>query len=229
MNNYRYEIKFILDQASLVQATSWMMLHTSAKRTFPTRSVNTIYFDDPNFTSMSDNLAGISNRKKYRLRWYHFEDRSRIQLLNFEVKYREDRLGRKNRFLMKNLKGSLLQTKFIHLFDKSLSELNNNGIFFEDSTFLSPSLQVNYLREYFEGFEGIRVTLDHKIKFFNPFSYSLPFQTNPISIPQTIMEIKFSPEQKNQVADSLRSFNLIPKRHSKYLVGLASLGMAVYI
>ena len=91
------------------------------------------------------------------------------------------------------------------------------------------SIHENVVREYFEGLGGIRVTLDHKIKFFNPFSHSLPFQSNPISIPQTIMEIKFSPEQKNQVADSLRSFHLTPKRHSKYLSGLSSLGLATYI
>jgi len=229
MNNHRYEIKFILDQSSLVQARRWMMQYSSAKRTHPTRSINTIYFDDPNFTSVSDNLSGISNRKKYRLRWYHFEDRSNIQLLNFEVKYREDRVGKKNRFLMKNLRDSILDTKFIDLFDKSLAELNSNGIFLDNTSFLSPSLQVNYLREYFEGLEGIRVTIDQNIKFFNPFSYSTPFQMNPISIPQVIMEVKFSPEQKDLVSNSLRSFHLIPKRHSKYLVGLASLGLAVYI
>jgi hypothetical protein len=122
-----------------------------------------------------------------------------------------------------------LDTKFIDLFDKSLAELNSNGIFLDNTSFLSPSLQVNYLREYFEGLEGIRVTIDQNIKFFNPFSYSTPFQMNPISIPQVIMEVKFSPEQKDLVSNSLRSFHLIPKRHSKYLVGLASLGLAVYI
>ena len=122
-----------------------------------------------------------------------------------------------------------MDTKFIDLFDKSLAELNSNGIFLDNTSFLSPSLQVNYLREYFEGLEGIRVTIDQNIKFFNPFSYSTPFQMNPISIPQVIMEVKFSPEQKDLVSNSLRSFHLIPKRHSKYLVGLASLGLAVYI
>jgi hypothetical protein len=30
--------------------------------------------DDANFTSVRDNLAGVSNRQKARLRWYGFED-----------------------------------------------------------------------------------------------------------------------------------------------------------
>ena len=43
------------------------------------------------------------------------------------------------------------------------------------------------------------------------------------------MEIKFAPEMKNQVAKLIKPLNISPKRHSKYLIGLAKLGYAVYI
>ena len=35
----------------------------------PQRKINSIYFDDINFTSIRENLDGVSN-KKIRIRWY---------------------------------------------------------------------------------------------------------------------------------------------------------------
>ena len=36
---------------------------------YPEREVNSIYFDQ-NFSSLIENIEGISNREKLRLRWY---------------------------------------------------------------------------------------------------------------------------------------------------------------
>ena len=38
--------------------------------TYKSRNINTIYFDDINFSSIRENLDGVSHKKKYRLRWY---------------------------------------------------------------------------------------------------------------------------------------------------------------
>jgi len=43
------------------------------------------------------------------------------------------------------------------------------------------------------------------------------------------MEIKFKPSMKETVAELIRPLHITPKRHSKYLIGLAVLGYAVYI
>ena len=37
---------------------------------YPSRKVNSIYFDDLNFSSVRENLDGVSNKKKIRVRWY---------------------------------------------------------------------------------------------------------------------------------------------------------------
>ena len=37
---------------------------------YSARNINTIYFDDTNFSSIYENLDGVSYKKKYRLRWY---------------------------------------------------------------------------------------------------------------------------------------------------------------
>ena len=43
------------------------------------------------------------------------------------------------------------------------------------------------------------------------------------------MEIKFEPHLKTRIAELIRPLHITPKRHSKYLAGLAMLGKAVYI
>jgi len=47
--------------------------------------------------------------------------------------------------------------------------------------------------------------------------------------PVKILEIKFDPSKKDLVSSLLQSLHLRPKRHSKYLAGLAVLGMANYV
>ena len=88
--NYRYEIKFILDNANLSKIYQWIKERTFAIRTYPNRQVNSLYFDDINYTSVKDNLAGVSDRKKMRLRWYGKEEDTNSP--SFEFKLREGRL-----------------------------------------------------------------------------------------------------------------------------------------
>ena len=70
MNNYRYEIKFVLDESSYSDALQWLYVCTNAVNRYPDRYINTIYLDNPDYESVRDNLAGISDRLKIRIRWY---------------------------------------------------------------------------------------------------------------------------------------------------------------
>ena len=69
-SDYRYEIKFVLDNSRLSDAMQWLYNETTANKIYDNRSVNSIYFDDVNFSSVRDNLAGLPQRNKFRLRWY---------------------------------------------------------------------------------------------------------------------------------------------------------------
>ena len=70
-NNLRYERKWIFKNTNhhdilnkALKSKFLFRLH------YPKRWVNSIYFDDNNYTSIKENLAGINNRAKFRLRWY---------------------------------------------------------------------------------------------------------------------------------------------------------------
>jgi hypothetical protein len=47
--------------------------------------------------------------------------------------------------------------------------------------------------------------------------------------PMKIVELKFNPTEKDKVSKLIGSLHLRPKRHSNYLAGLASLGLAQHI
>ena len=115
--NYRYEIKFILDNANLSRIYQWIKERTFVKKTYPNRQVNSLYFDDINYTSVKDNLAGISDRQKIRLRWYGKEEDTNSP--SFEFKLREGRLNWKESFPVKRLEKDLLKLDL-----KDFSKLN---------------------------------------------------------------------------------------------------------
>ena len=60
MENYRYEIKFILNEANYSKAYFIINAKTSMKKDFSNRVVNSLYFDDMNFSSIQDNLIGLA-------------------------------------------------------------------------------------------------------------------------------------------------------------------------
>jgi len=60
--DYRYEIKFVLDNSRFADAMQWLYNETTAIKAYDNRTVNSIYFDDVSFSSVRDNLAGIPQR-----------------------------------------------------------------------------------------------------------------------------------------------------------------------
>ena len=103
----RYEIKYILDNSKLSEVNQWLYKCTFASKSYPMRRVNSLYFDDVNYSSVRDNLAGISNRKKLRLRWYGFGKTEFHP--SFEIKSRDGRLGYKKTFPIKSLEENLME------------------------------------------------------------------------------------------------------------------------
>lgn len=54
---------------------------------YPDRSVNNIYFDTEDFQYYRDNVEGVSNRRKIRIRWYgDWENREVSPVLEYKIK-----------------------------------------------------------------------------------------------------------------------------------------------
>ncbi len=223
--DYRYEIKFVLDLANVSKVNLWMNTQTLMRKAFPDRRVNSLYFDDINHSSVKDNLIGISEREKLRLRWYgNSISNSNV---SFEIKKRHGRLGSKDSYKMDSIDGMLNELSLHDITTKSLQDLRAKKIIFNKDIY--PVLQVGYDREYYADNEGIRMTIDHDIAFTRPMYHQTLGSNLETHYPLTILEVKFLPNLKPQALAVIKSLDLTPKRHSKYLAGMASLGLATYI
>ena len=222
--DYRYEIKFVLDDTKLSDAMQWLYSDTTTNKTYSDRRVNSIYFDDVDFSSVKDNLAGMPQRNKLRLRWYGLQENS---LPYFEVKTKNARTGYKTSYPIKSIENNLLEISVEKITSKCTKDLAKQDIVFDKH--LVPTLQVNYERGYYETHDSIRITIDQDIKFSDTQLHTRLNENSSLSYPLNVMEIKFKPSMKESVAELIRPLHMTPKRHSKYLVGLAKLGYVVYI
>ena len=175
-------------------------------RKYDKRIVNSLYFDDLNFSSFKDNVDGNTQRLKTRIRWYNESS----DLINLEIKNKNGFLGWKDTIKLKNIYNI---EKDIRNYPNSQLEYFLKKIFKKN---MFPIIKTKYLREYFEYAHGdIRATLDTQLEF-------LSVKTNfKINFDKEILEFKY-PASNDQL---FRDY-IIPKNNfrfqkfSKYVVGV---------
>ena len=208
----RYEIKVPLDHHYDLNFRTWKDNLKLVKKAFNDRVINTVYFDTDNLSLARDNLSGISNRRKYRLRWYNDEIK-----YNYEIKTKKNNLGEK--IILPSEKKII---KFNDCFTYKDSQLNSkkNKFFLEfvNDLSLKPILKISYLRSYFLFNKKIRITYDRKIKYQKINTFEINKEI--ISDPMNVIEIKFDPSNIDLASKIIHESNFIPKRFSKYLRGL---------
>ena len=99
-SQYRFEFKFKIPYVNIADLYNWLDSKKFFARSFPSRIVNSLYFDSPNFFSASSNMAGDTNRSKFRIRGYGEQlDFNSLEntTLNFEIK------RKKNKFFFKKI------------------------------------------------------------------------------------------------------------------------------
>ena len=217
----RNEIKIPVNKDFNSYFDHWKDFQNKISRPYKDRLINSIYYDDENFTTAQNNLSGISNRRKYRIRWYE----NKFKDFFYEIKIKKNNLGKKI-----SLKVNQSETNLDNLYSFNNYFLNQkeNKFFLEhlDSFDLKPQLKVSYLRSYFL-YEGkVRITFDQDINYSLPNGFS---KFNNIKDLMSVIEIKFLPENYNLALRLLKDSNFVPKRFSKYLRGLYLSGIANYL
>ncbi len=226
--NKRYEIKFVFNKNTIQQFFSWMYLNTRCKIKYGSRIVNSLYFDDLTYSSVSENIIGLPRRQKYRLRWYGngYSETNKDFIL--EKKVKNGRLGFKEYFNINNLKSNLLNMSLSDLSNILRSSVSADDVFNKD-LFL-PSLYVNYTRQYFESDDGLRVTIDDQLNYKGSFlMHNTLAEHTTMKFSSIVVELKFAVNLHNHVAKILTSLPKSASRHSKYLAGLALLGQVNYL
>lgn len=226
----RIEKKFELDQRKEHVLINWLYRQKSLINHYPIRRIYSVYFDTTDRKCLNDNLAGISDRSKFRLRWYSHKTKIDMQpkTIRAEYKFKRNALGGKHTFeLSETATRNIVEAKF-HLSPKLFEDLDNVinlPSYFHSSL---PVLACCYTREYYIDTAGFRLTVDRDISFSD---YD-PINVNPTmwhNFPKTIVEVKFPHYLATHASNVLRRLPLRTVRNSKYVLGSAILGDCVYL
>jgi len=224
--DYRYEVKFLIGEDKLPDLMEWMVTYTNFSKSYPDRQVNSIYFDDLDFSAVRDNLTGVPDRVKNRLRWYGDFSIENETIPILEQKFRSGRVGSKIKTPIPILENKLSSVPMSSLCKLIKKECGNDNYFL--SKYFTPVLLVQYLRKYYEDNLGIRLTVDNEVCFSRLQFNSTLAKQSKLKYSKKVIEIKFDRAMKDHVAKLMTRLCLSPQRHSKYLLGLAKFNEVQY-
>jgi SPX domain protein involved in polyphosphate accumulation len=219
----RREIKYVFDDRQLENLRQ--LLELKCRRQIhhrPVSLVHSVYFDDAQLSACRANLNGLSNRRKFRLRWY---DTLKPQQEFFvEIKWRENRVTGKRRLKLRT-NTPLCELTYAEILSNLEPHLPSELIplvlrYFE------PILLIRYEREHFVTEDGLRITLDNQITFFDQQGRAKLFTRFPRRLEKlAVLEGKTPVGREHELLRWLHP--LAPRAHrcSKYVHGCQTLGL----
>ena len=218
--NERIEVKAMVPASCREQFYSW--INQSLCPIFklhPNRSVNSIYFDDNEFSAACDNISGISNRTKMRLRWYGDSLNAPVFL---EFKTKHNSLGQKDTTALESTHClSFLEKKYTTMNRLLFRECSSARKNFVDR-FQNHVLSTHYHREYYFCHDSkIRLTFDTSIVCFDQRFNQKFEKKHRIRLPQVnIIEFKCPTSSRNELIKLMEDFPFRTSKFSKYVFGL---------
>ncbi len=222
----RLEIKIPYNTNSLVKIQKNLNSIKNLKKQYPSRRINSIYYDNLDNQIARDNLSGISRRCKLRVRYYGNEKTSNCFL---EIKKKLNKFGFKK---VIDMQKKISDLKFDEVF-----KLNNNlhkKVIRDDyakdyilNDYLSPQVEVSYIRDYYIS-NKIRLTHDKEI-IFKPCNIENKSTMNIAKDYLNVLEIKFDYNNIADVNEIINKIDIKPKRFSKYLRGLSFFNKSIYL
>ena len=209
----RIERKFVFDNKFQLESC-FKKLYKSFifKKIYEPREISTIYLDTKNLDYLYDNLVGINNRIKSRLRFYSNMNNKVI----YEEKIKKNELGSKTKIIL-NLNGNKKLG-----FKSTLNTLKKTNFYLNSKSFLNETLFVKYKRQYFSDIFGNFITIDSEIRFSD-----VTYFRKLISYNKSLIEYKI--DETNYKNNMFYNFPQKYTRHSKYVVGMALLNKTSYV
>lgn len=217
----RRELKIFVDGEDVAWARRVIRLHPAGfVPTYPPRWINSVYFDSPGLDNYEDNVAGIGNRRKTRIRWYGELAGGSPPIL--EVKVRKNGMGWKIRYPL-----GTLDPIGRHAFEEigaavdAVVEPIDALVVREDRHAI---LANRYSREYFRSADGqCDLTLDAGFRFFDQRYATRPNLTRAVPFDRgMVIELKFAAGLEPSVRRISSSFPYRLTKSSKYVIGVQS-------
>mgnify|MGYP005994010231 CR=1 FL=1 len=204
----RFERKWLFKSNNFLALINALIRSNLFFRTqYPPRDVNSVYFDTYNYTSIRQNLDGVSNKKKIRIRWYGKKNKMINPMI--EIKSKKGFETKKENKKIKELDNIELNN-----LDKIKNQLNKK---LKSKKNITPILSTHYEREYLISLNGkIRATVDYNLKsiFLNNLS-QIDITKNFKNI--CILELKYSTNLDKYVRKNLKDISLRLSKNSKFV------------
>ena len=207
----RIERKFLLRRGQCLLAER-SLKRGFFKKKFANRKVNSIYFDDINFSALRDNIDGNPYRDKLRVRWYN----NTFEKATIEIKHKRNIIGYK--------------TSIPIIGHKTEDDLINAvciWIRYNVSEQLFPTSQVQYHRTYYVN-SNFRATVDRNIQSFRRTNGKL---ISPKNINYEVVELKYALSDDDIARDligKLDSISLRATKSSKYANSIMDFNIPAY-
>jgi len=203
----RYERKYRAEETTLSEVLQTIKLHpASFRKAFPDRFINSIYLDTYELDYYNDNIAGISDRIKQRIRWYGV-DLEQISNPVLEIKLKNNEVGYKRYAELPAFKPG--QNFSYEKYMKQHLWLATNNIV--------PTVMIRYMRSYFLSFDKkIRITVDRDLAYY-PVDQKLNFNIQPYTDPNIILELKYPADYYKNHDNFTQALPFRMTRNSKYV------------
>ena len=151
-------------------------------------TISSIYFDTYNKTSYMQVKDGISNRWKYRIRYYNYND----SYIKLEKKHKISGLTNKRSVLItKKDLNNILNNK-MKITSKN-DPLLNEFLLKMKSEYLRPVICIEYDRvPYIYKIGNVRITLDFNIRYTNKFDNLFNKNKKTYYLENKILEVKYN-------------------------------------
>ena len=219
LDNYRFERKFIIPERLTHSIEEVVKSNSALMRIFfPPRFINNIYFDNSRFKFFFENIDGVSERMKTRIRWYG-NLKGKIKKPVLEFKQKHGLTGSKTSIDLPSFDlEDIYRPGFLpSLFQNSNLDMRKKDLMLS----LTPSLINRYQRKYFLSFDQkFRVTLDNHLKYY---PVSSPEQLSSCGLKDSlsmIMELKYSPIYQLESNNITQEFPFRVIKNSKYVRGI---------
>ncbi|MBQ1632877.1 MAG: polyphosphate polymerase domain-containing protein [Clostridia bacterium] len=219
---YRHELKYVISDADAellaIRLNAAMKPDPYAQKTGGGYHIRSLYFDDAYDAAVSEKVAGVQYRDKWRIRIYNFSDR----VIKLERKHKNGQFIKKDSLsLTRNQAEALIAGEFTFLMHlnspfakEAYAALRTEG--------LRPKVLVDYYRQPFVfPLEDVRITLDRNIRtgylctdLFDPHAITFPATE---LIGQCVLEVKYNNFLDPYVAELIQLPASLKTAASKYL------------
>jgi hypothetical protein len=219
MGECRYERKFLVERLDVQQVRALVKLHPGMfYEPYPPRYVNNLYLDTVGLDNYFDNVAGVGERHKVRIRWYGELFRA-VEEPVLEFKVKSGLVGSKHTYPFAPFS---LDDRFCHRYYRErLEKTDLPGRVKQYMRSLRVVLCNRYYRWYFATRDRrFRVTVDAEMSFCQVRGAGNRFVHRRVDHGRVVLELKYARALDVQADRVAGFFPFGVTKNSKYVTGI---------